>query len=51
MANNSKNRMTVYIDRELVKQLKIIATRKDTAYSRIVSDLIRDYIEKNKDLT
>lgn len=38
----------IYIDRELKKELKKIAIDKDTSASEIITELVRDYLEKER---
>ncbi len=41
-------RATIYIERELYKQLKIIAIKKDEKINECINKLIKKFIEKNK---
>ena len=43
-----KTHLTVRIEKDLLKELKIIAIRQDTSVTRIVLDYIEKYVEENK---
>ena len=45
-----KERMTVKIDSEAKKELKIIALRKGTTMSEIIEDEVKRYVKENSDL-
>ena len=41
-----KTRTTIYINKELYKQLKLIAIEKETSTSKIIEELIKEYVKK-----
>jgi len=41
-----KKRTTIYIDRELLKEAKLIMKEKDRSLSSYISELIREIIKK-----
>ena len=44
----SKVKITMNIDEELKKELKIIAIQQDTTVTKILTKIIREYIDENK---
>jgi len=42
-----KQNLTVSIEKDLLKKGKVIAARKDTSISRMVSDLLKDLVEND----
>ena len=44
----SKVLLNISIDKELRDELKIIAIKNDTTITEILTDYIKDYINKNK---
>ena len=45
---NEKTTLTIRIDRQLLKEMKIIALQQDTSVTRIVIDYFEKYVEENK---
>ena len=43
-----KENIMIQIDKDLKIQLKIIATKKETTMTKIITKLIEDYVEDNK---
>ena len=43
-----KTHLSIRIEKDLLKQLKIIAIQQDTSVTRILLDFIEDYVEQNK---
>lgn len=41
-------KMSINIDADLKKDLKIIAIKQDTTVTQIIDKIIREYIEENK---
>ena len=44
----SKDTLTIHIDKELKIELKVLALRKETTVTQLVTDMIRNYINENK---
>ena len=45
---NEKTTLTIRIDRQLLKEMKIIALQQDTSVTRIIIDYFEEYVEQNK---
>ena len=45
---NDKTHMSVRVPRQLLKDLKIIAIKKDTNVTNLVSELLQDYVDNLK---
>ena len=43
-----KENIMIQIDKDLKIQLKIIATKKETTMTKIITKLIEEYVEDNK---
>ena len=43
-----KTTLTIRIDRQLLKDMKIIALQQDTSVTRIIVDYFEKYVEENK---
>ena len=43
-----KEKITFYIDKKVIKSLKILSIKKDLRYSNIVEEALKDYIRNNK---
>lgn len=41
--------LNIRVDAEILKELKIIAIKKDTSIQKIVYDLVVEYVKQNKD--
>jgi hypothetical protein len=44
----SKETLTINIDKQLKIELKVIALRKETTVTQLLTDMIKDYINENK---
>lgn len=42
-------RMTIYMDEDLQKRFKILATIQGDSMSSLITQWVSDYVEKNKD--
>lgn len=45
---NEKTTLTIRIDRQLLKDMKIIALQQDTSVTKIIVDYFEQYVEQNK---
>lgn len=45
----SKGRLTLSVDEDVIKQLKIVAIKEDTTVTAIVEKLIIDYLDNKKE--
>ncbi len=45
---SDKTFLRLEISKQLKKDLKIIATQKETTMTKIVNEIITDYVKKNK---
>jgi predicted transcriptional regulator len=45
---SNKTHLSIRIDKELLKELKIIAIQQDTSVTGILLDFIHKYVEENK---
>ena len=45
---NEKAHLSVRIQKELMKELKIIAIKKDTNVTNLVSELLQEYVDNLK---
>ena len=45
---SNKTHLSIRIDKELLKELKIIAIQQDTSVTGILLDFIQKYVEENK---
>ena len=43
-----KTTLTIRIDRQLLKDMKILALQQDTSVTRIIVDYFEKYVEENK---
>ena len=46
--NTEKTHLSIRIEKDLLKQLKIIAIQQDTSVTQILLDFIEQYVEENK---
>lgn len=44
----NKNRTTIYIDKTLHKEIKLLSIKKETSISGIVENMIRIYLKDNQ---
>ena len=45
---NNKTTLTIRINRQLLKDMKIIALQQDTSVTKIITDYFETYVEENK---
>ncbi|MBP5426732.1 MAG: hypothetical protein J6Y29_02400 [Clostridiales bacterium] len=45
---SKKTHLSIRIDKDLLKDLKIIAIQQDTSVTRILLDFIEQYVEEHK---
>lgn len=43
---NARRHLNLYLDRELVKEAKIKAIRQDTSLSRVIEQLLTEWLKK-----
>ena len=45
---SEKTTLTIRIDKDLLKDMKIIAIQQDTSVTRIIIDYLEQYVEEHK---